>query len=171
MVCTSGWIECHPGAAAWVQAVGSIVAIAASASLVLLQASIARQLAREQKEQQEAVSLSAFHGLSQHALEVLEHVLGNLDDQLTARGLFATFPPETIISIEAMFDAFPVHQLPSTDRVLQAFRLRGLLRVIRLFVAKAQRSSQIHISDWSDITDERDEYLLALRRAVEKTKL
>lgn len=66
----------HPPAessdsAAWVQAVGSIAAIVASAGLVLLQASIARRLAREQKEQQDAVSLSAFHGLAQHALEVL----------------------------------------------------------------------------------------------------
>jgi hypothetical protein len=30
MVCSDGWIECHPGTAAWVQAVGAIVAIAAA---------------------------------------------------------------------------------------------------------------------------------------------
>ena len=156
--------------AAWVQAIGSIAAIGASAALVLLQASIARRLAREQKEQQDVILLSAFYGLSQHALEVLEHVFSSLDDQTTARGLFSTFPPETIPSIEAMFDAFPVHQLPSKERVLNAFRLRGLLRVIRLFVAEAQRTSQAHISAWSDIADQRDEYLLALRTAVEKAK-
>jgi hypothetical protein len=30
MVCANGWIECHPGAAAWVQAFGAIVAIVAA---------------------------------------------------------------------------------------------------------------------------------------------
>jgi hypothetical protein len=123
----------HPPAAssdsaAWVQAVGSIAAIIASAGIVFLQASMARELSREQRRQQDAVSLSAFQGLAQHALDVVGHALNNLGDQTAARSFFRVFPPETIPSVEAMVDAFPVHQLPSKEHVLHAFQLRGLLR-------------------------------------------
>jgi hypothetical protein len=43
MVCSNGWIECHPGIAAWVQAVGSIIAILSGIVLLHYQASIQRR--------------------------------------------------------------------------------------------------------------------------------
>jgi len=47
MVCTDGWIECHPGTAAWVQALGAIVAIVAAFLVTYLQGRAAFKLRRQ----------------------------------------------------------------------------------------------------------------------------
>jgi hypothetical protein len=49
MICTSGWIECHPGTAAWVQAFGAIVAVVAAFLVTYLQGRSAFKLGRQDR--------------------------------------------------------------------------------------------------------------------------
>lgn len=150
------------------QAIGTVSAILMSGVLVAWQARSARKLSERQRTQHDDAVLSAFRAIAEHAGTLVSHMLLNLSDLTTARGYFQGFQLEAITSVEAMVDRFPLHDLPTRDRVLQAAEFRHFLALSRNLLLTAQAASQLAAPDWKRIIKVREECSQALKRSIAK---
>ena len=151
--------------AAWVQAIGSIVAIYFAIRLAIFQVNKQQQNGLEllltQKKQELLGSVETLTVLAKQALN-LQHVLTKkrlasyeLLDEALATGLANELP--TLIALEKSLDHIELHKLPSPF-VVPCLCLTGSIRQLRLkidnFFASNRRMNQVDYEDFFKTLDE-----------------
>lgn len=131
MVCSSGWIECHPGIAAWVQAVGSIIAIFSGALLLHYQAKIQRQ--------NRIRGVCAIVEMAVSAVTRLEHVPEKFEE---AFDFFVTANAEEVLFAYNALCNIPLHEMESAEGVQQ---ISAAIESVRRILAKLEAERVIGV--------------------------
>jgi hypothetical protein len=119
-----GWIEKHPGTAAWVQAIFSVVAIAVA---ILVSASSERRRAAAARADARRIVTNALQ-LARDA----HYALGEIDATRSAEGQFESsgqrLAQQRRLSLLAQAIAtIPLHELPSAEAVRRLMEIRSNL--------------------------------------------
>ena len=119
MICSAGWIECHPGTAAWVQAIGAILAIGAGILLLHYQATLQRRN-----------RLRAVCALVEMAVTVVTRRLEVPEEFGDAFDFFVMLNTEEIRFAYNSLCAIPLHEIDSASAVLQVGAAIEIMRRI-----------------------------------------
>ncbi|QRY31214.1 hypothetical protein JVX96_24550 [Variovorax sp. PDNC026] len=141
-------------APAWVQAVGSVVAILASGAIAWWQLIATRNFQRETSRQRAIVMVETIGALSRAHLGELEsfsamvdrhNYLATLDymERLDARALFLT--------AEQAAQSIPLHELPDAETVRLLIDLQNAIRTNRDAASKLRDHIMAGEGDWAPI--------------------
>jgi hypothetical protein len=116
------WVEVHPGLAAWVQAVGSIFAVTAAASLPFIHGYLTEK--RETK-----VRLAALFALAQQSVTLLEDLAEAMKTESGMRDYMHLGVTGEWTELRAMLASFPLWDVVQQDLATQIGHLRHAVTV------------------------------------------
>ena len=116
------WVEVHPGLAAWVQALGSIFAVTAAASLPFIHGYLTEK--RENK-----VRLAALFALAQQSVILLEDLAGAMKTESGMRDYMHLGVTGEWTELRAMLASFPLWDVVQQDLATQIGHLRHAVTV------------------------------------------
>jgi hypothetical protein len=117
-----GWVEAHPGLAAWVQALGSIFAVTAAASLPFIHGYLNEK--RETK-----VRLGALFELAQQSVVLLEDLAEAMKTESGMRDYMHLGVTGEWTELRAMLASFPLWDVVQQDLATQIGHLRHAVTV------------------------------------------
>ncbi|MFL9863769.1 hypothetical protein PQR67_06250 [Paraburkholderia fungorum] len=132
MVCSGGWFECHPGTAAWVQAVGAIIAILAGALLLHYQSTLQRR--------NRIKGLAAIVDLG---IRAVTRRLSVPDDEI-AFDFFVTLNAKEIRFAYDTLCKIPLHEIESVDAVKQVAVMIEMTRRVLLRLEAGESSGALN---------------------------
>lgn len=112
-----------PALAAWVQGIGSLLAVGAAIIVGQYQAAAAREVSAEEGRRERARELLAAAGLLRLAIRYGEESVDLMDHASSLMRDFVS--PEGFDGIRAGIDVLPVHTLPDADAALGIVNLRA----------------------------------------------
>jgi hypothetical protein len=134
--------------AAWVQAIGSILAVGGAAFAAIYQAkkqnATALRVQQDQRLYTRIETIKALLELSRNCGKLIEHIVAQLNDDRTAVHQFADgerhLDFDELVRVEQAVVAIPLHSLPS--KLLTSTML--VSSVVRQFRAKVENAFKFH---------------------------
>lgn len=142
-----GWLG-HEDAPAWVQAIGSIVAIFAAVAVVQLQHSNERRLDRDRQRASEVATLSAAHSVLRIAhAAVAEAATCMSESDAAARYFSDAWADAGFVHIGRVLDGYPVHQVPDGALQVQFLKAARAFSAAESLLGVVSGNSRWGISD------------------------
>lgn len=135
--CIITWMESHPGAASWAQAIGALIALAIAIWVPAHQHKQATRLMREQRELEVMNFLSSFAAMADWGKRTFSKFEAVLQQNDVIEKVRRSYIPEAHERVARIFENFPYHSLPSYELTMHAMEVRD----VAIFV-----STNIHVA-------------------------
>lgn len=119
------WFEQHPGTASWVQAVGTLIALAVAVAVPLQQNYSLRRHAELRNHEQALQLYDSLGAMADFAGELLMAAHQELQDPAAYLEGLEHFDPRVIAGVGAELDRYPFYQLPDYESVKKALELKS----------------------------------------------
>jgi hypothetical protein len=108
------WVELHPGAASWVQAIGSIVALGIAIIVPAYQTSLTKRQVRRDA----ALQFKATIQIVQQAVYLVFQTKNIIEDPASTKSVITdAYRLERFAQVAQALDGVEIHQLPSPEAV------------------------------------------------------